>query len=585
MMAMARAEYGRKLIIQLLFVLLLVQFVSGKMTRHYSFHVRMKNVTRLCHTKPLITVNGKSPGPKIVVREDDRVIIKVHNHVKDNVSIHWHGIRQLRSGWADGPAYITQCPIQTGQTYTYNFTVTGQRGTLWWHAHISWLRASVYGAFIIYPKRNVPYPFPKPYKEVTMVLGEWWNTDTEKVINQSMITGGGPNVSDCYSINGHPGPLYNCTAFNDTFILNVVPGKTYLLRIINAALNDELFIAIANHTMTVVEADAVYTKPVTTNTIMIAPGQTTNVLLTASASDYKGKQFFILASPYATGQGTFDNSTLAGILSYSSHTEFNTSHLNSTTNFTNAIMPKLPVFNDTAFATNFTLKLKSLANAQYPALVPQTVDKKFYFTVSLGFNPCPKGQKCQGVNGTKFTASINNISFVMPTVALLQSHYTGKMKGVYKTNFPNNPPFPFNYTGNPPKNVTTPMNGTRVKVLPFNTTVQLVLQDTSIAGAESHPVHLHGFNFFIVGQGFGNYNETRDSPNFNLVDPVERNTAGVPSGGWVALRFRADNPGVWFMHCHLEVHTSWGLKMAWIVKNGKGPSQSILPPPPDLPVC
>ena len=117
------------------------------------------------------------------------------------------------------------------------------------------------------------------------------------------------------------------------------------------------------------------------------------------------------------------------------------------------------------------------------------------------------------------------------------------MKGVYKTNFPDKPLFPFNYTGNPPKNVTTPMNGTRVKVLPFNTTVQLVLQDTSIAGAESHPLHLHGFNFFVVGQGFGNYNETKDSPKFNLVDLVERNTAGVPAAGWLALRFRADNPG------------------------------------------
>lgn len=168
----------------------------------------------------------------------------------------------MRSGCADGPAYITQCPIQTGQAYVYNFTVTGQRGTLWWHAHISWLRASVYGAFIIYPKRHVPYPFPKPYKEVPMILGrhdymhhasdqtmflinfslfsgfrlinqwfllysyfidclssfyiagEWWNADTENVVNQAMQTGGGPNVSDCYTINGHPGPLYNCSAIN-----------------------------------------------------------------------------------------------------------------------------------------------------------------------------------------------------------------------------------------------------------------------------------------------------------------------------------------------------------------------------------
>lgn len=43
--------------------------------------------------------------------------------------------------------------------------------------------------------------------------------------------------------------------------------------------------------------------------------------------------------------------------------------------------------------------------------------------------------------------------------------------------------------------------------------------------------------------------------------------------------------GVWFMHCHLEVHTSWGLKMAWIVLDGKHPNQKLPPPPADLPQC
>jgi laccase len=56
-------------------------------------------------------------------------------------------------------------------------------------------------------------------------------------------------------------------------------------------------------------------------------------------------------------------------------------------------------------------------------------------------------------------------------------------------------------------------------------------------------LHLHGFNFFLVGQGFGNFNVSSDAPKFNLVDPVERNTVAVPSGGWVAIRFLADNPG------------------------------------------
>ncbi|KAG5095091.1 hypothetical protein JHK84_050679 [Glycine max] len=173
--------------------------------------IRHQNVTRLCHTKSMVTVNGQFPGPRIVAREGDRLLIKVTNHVSNNITIHWHGIRQLQSGWADGPAYVTQCPIQRGQSYVYNYTIVGQRGTLWWHAHISWLRSTLYGPLIILPKLNAQYPFAKPHKEVPIVFGEWWNADPEAVITQALQTGGGPNVSDAYTINGLPGPLYNCS--------------------------------------------------------------------------------------------------------------------------------------------------------------------------------------------------------------------------------------------------------------------------------------------------------------------------------------------------------------------------------------
>lgn len=83
-----------------------------------------------------------------------------------------HGVRQLRSGWADGPSYITQCPIRPGQSYAYDFRIVGQRGTLWWHAHFSWLRATLYGPLVILPPRGVPYPFPKPDRQVTLMLGK-----------------------------------------------------------------------------------------------------------------------------------------------------------------------------------------------------------------------------------------------------------------------------------------------------------------------------------------------------------------------------------------------------------------------------
>ncbi|KAM7270217.1 hypothetical protein ACFE04_029431 [Oxalis oulophora] len=477
-----------------------------------------------------------------------------------------HGIRQLRTGWADGPAYITQCPIPKGHNYVYNFTITGQRGTLFWHAHINWLRSTVHGAIVILPKRGVPYPFPNPHKEVVVVLGEWWKSDTEAVISEALKSGLAPNVSDAHTINGHPGPLTNCPS-QGGFTLPVENSKTYLLRIINAALNEELFFKIAGHKLTVVEVDATYVKPFKTETILIAPGQTTNVLLTTDQSSGK---YSVTASPFMdTPQIVVDNRTATATLHYSG------TLANSPTNIATP-----PPQNATTVANKFTNSLRSLNSKTFPAKIPQKIDHNLFFTVGLGINSCPS---CKAGNGSRIVAGINNVTFIMPTTALLQAHFF-KTTGVFTTDFPGNPPHGFNYTGKGPKNLQT-STGTKLYRLAFNSTVQLVMQDTGIVAPENHPVHLHGYNFFIVGKGVGNYNPNVDPKSFNLVDPVERNTVGVPSGGWVAIRFRVDNPGVWFMHCHLEIHTTWGLKMGFLVDNGKGPNQSLPPPPSDLPKC
>ncbi|KAJ8749735.1 hypothetical protein K2173_012286 [Erythroxylum novogranatense] len=531
--------------------------------RHYKFNVVMNNVTRMCSTKPIVTVNGMFPGPTIVAREDDTVLVKVVNHVNYNLSIHWHGIRQLRTGWADGPAFITQCPIQPGQVYTYNFTLTGQRGTLLWHAHILWLRATVHGGIVILPKRGVPYPFPAPHKEETIILGEWWKSDVEAVVNEAMKSGAAPNVSDAHTINGYPGSLASCPS-QGGFSLPVHSGKIYMLRIINAALNEELFFKIAGHQLTVVEVDATYVKPFKTDTILIAPGQTTNVLVNTNCSSGK---YLVAASPFMDSPITVDNKTATATLHYS-----------GTLASARTTLTTPPPQNATHIATNFAESLRSLNSKEYPAKVPLKIDSSLFFTVGLGVNPCATCPK-----GNRVVANINNVTFVMPKISLLQAHFFN-IKGVFTDDFPGNPPVQFNYTGAQPTNLQT-TKGTRLYRIPYNSTVQLVLQDTGMIAPENHPLHLHGFNFFEVGRGIGNFNPNQDPKKFNLVDPVERNTIAVPSGGWTAIRFRADNPGVWFLHCHLEVHTSWGLKMAFIVDNGKGPNESLLPPPPDLPKC
>ncbi|KAL6533069.1 high-affinity glucose transporter [Orobanche minor] len=549
--------------------------ITNAKVHYHDFVVQATPVKRLCKTRSTITINGMYPGPTLEVNNGDTLVVNVVNRARYNVTIHWHGVRQIRTGWADGPEFVTQCPIRPGGNYTYKFTIQGQEGTFWWHAHSSWLRATVYGALVVRPKEGDLYPFPKPKRETTLLLGEWWNANPIDVVRQASRTGGAPNLSDAYTINGQPGDLYNCSS-KDTIIIRTKSGETNLLRVINSALIQQLFLKVANHKLTVVGADASYVKPFTTSVIMLGPGQTTDVLITA---DQPATRYYIAARAYASAKGApFDNTTTTAIL------EYNSTPAPAKGVKTKPAMPIMPAFNDTATAAAFTKGFKSPKQVQVPA----NINHDLFFTLGLGLNTCPPGASrstCQGPNGTRLAASMNNVSFVLPSsFSLLQAHQQG-IPGVFTRDFPGNPPVQFDYTGNTSRSMWQPVRGTKVYTLKYGETVQVVLQGTSILTAENHPIHLHGYDFYVIAEGFGNFNPSRDTAKFNLVDPPLRNTASVPVGGWAVIRFVADNPGVWLMHCHLDVHITWGLGMAFLVENGVGELQTLEPPPKDLPLC
>ncbi|KAL6126800.1 hypothetical protein ACLB2K_074845 [Fragaria x ananassa] len=546
-------------------------------THNHEFVIQATPVKRLCKTHNSITVNGQFPGPTLEVNNGDTLVVKVTNKARYNVTIHWHGIRQMRTGWADGPEFITQCPIRPGGSYTYRFTIQGQEGTLWWHAHSSWLRATVYGALIIHPKQGDSYPFTKPKREQTLLLGEWWDANPIDVVRQATRTGAAPNVSDAYTINGQPGDLYKCSS-KDTVIVPIDSGETNLLRVINAALNQQLFFTVANHKLTVVSADASYTKPFTTTTLMLGPGQTTDVLITG---DQPPSRYYMAARAYFSAQNAqFDNTTTTAILEYESAPCSNCKNGPST----KPVMPPLPAYNDTNTASAFTTSFRSPRKVE----VPTDIDENLFFTIGLGLNNCPKNfpsSRCQGPNGTRFTASMNNISFVLPNnISILQA-FQQNIPGVVTSDFPANPPQQFDYTGNVSRSLWQPKSGTKGYRLNYGSRVQVVLQDTSIVTPENHPIHLHGYDFYVLAEGFGNFNAKTDTQKFNLVDPPMRNTVAVPVNGWAVIRFVADNPGAWIMHCHLDVHINWGLAMVFLVDNGVGKLQSVEPPPADLPLC
>ncbi|XP_041000731.1 laccase-12-like [Juglans microcarpa x Juglans regia] len=545
-------------------------------THHHKFVVQATPVKRLCKTHNSITVNGQYPGPTLEVNNGDTLVVKVTNKARYNVTIHWHGIRQMRTAWADGPEFVTQCPIRPGGSYTYRFTIQGQEGTLWWHAHSSWLRATVYGALIIRPKEGGSYPFPKPKRETPILLGEWWDANPIDIVREATRTGAAPNVSDAYTINGQPGDLYNCSS-KGTYIVPIDSGETNLLRVINAALNQPLFFKVANHKLRVVGADASYTKPFSTSVLMLGPGQTTDVLING---DQPSGRYYIAARAYASAPNApFDNTTTTAILEYKSAPCAAKNCAAS-----KPVMTSLPAFNDTATVTAFSNSFRSPNKVE----VPTEVDENLFFTIGLGLNKCPphfRARRCQGPNGTRFAASMNNVSFVLPSnISVLQAYQQG-IPGVFTADFPANPPLKFDYTGNVSRSLWQPVPGTKGYKLKYGSRVQVVLQDTSIFTPENHPIHLHGYDFYIIAEGFGNFNPKTDTAKFNLVDPPLRNTASVPVNGWAVIRFVADNPGAWLLHCHLDVHINWGLAMVFLVDNGVGELQTIEHPPADLPLC
>ncbi|XP_062158926.1 laccase-15-like isoform X2 [Alnus glutinosa] len=541
----------------------------------YDFVLREKNFTRLCNTKSMLVVNDSFPGPVIQVHKGDTVHVNVHNQGYYGVTIHWHGVKQPRNPWSDGPEYITQCPIQPGSNFTYEVIFSNEEGTLWWHAHSDWTRATVHGAIVVLPPIGSTYPFANPDEENILVLAAWYTGDLKELVDEALITGNDLPMSDAYTINGEPGDFCPCSKAT-TYHWMVDYSKTYLLRLVNVVMNAELFFAVAGHSLTIVGMDGHYVKPISTDYIMISPGQTMDVLLTANQSlglYYIAARHYSSEDPSVTA---FDYVNTTAVLQYRGNYTIPTSPDFPST---------LPSYLDFIAALNFTNRIRSLANKDYPVNVPLNITERMYITVSMNSLYCPT---CTGgLDDAIIATSMNNISWVNPSTTDVLHAYYRNISGVYTTDFPDYPPSYYNFTGDEfSENIDLTVQGSKVKVLNYGEAVEIVFQGTNVLkGSMNHPMHLHGYSFYVVGTGFNNFDNETDPKGFNLVDPPEVNTFGVPKKGWLAIRFVANNPGVWFWHCHFDRHLSWGMNTVFIVKNGGTTETSIRQPPVYMPSC
>ncbi|MER8546300.1 DUF4396 domain-containing protein [Mesorhizobium sp. M0684] len=144
--------------------------------------------------------NGQIPGPRIHIRQGDRVRINVTNGLPEETTVHWHGL--ILPNQMDGPAEITQAPIEPGQSYSYEFTAT-QHGSYFYHPHAKPDRTQalgLYGALIIDPAN--PADEVAADHDYVIQLQEW--LVREGLTYPSMpMDGGMPNF---FTINGKAYP-------------------------------------------------------------------------------------------------------------------------------------------------------------------------------------------------------------------------------------------------------------------------------------------------------------------------------------------------------------------------------------------
>ena len=164
--------------------------------------------------------NGQVPGPTLRLRKGDRVRINVTNRLPESTTVHWHGL--ILPNVMDGPAHVTQEPIENGELYRYEFTVV-QAGTYFYHSHDHVDRQQalgLYGALII--EDDVQDASLAADHEYTLQLQEWLLR--EGLTYPAMpMEGGMPNY---FTINGR--------AFPATDTIRMKVGETVKLRFVGS---------------------------------------------------------------------------------------------------------------------------------------------------------------------------------------------------------------------------------------------------------------------------------------------------------------------------------------------------------------
>ena len=251
-----------------------------------------------------VMINGTLPAPLIRLKEGQNVRLHVTNRLKEDTSIHWHGL--IVSFQMDGVPGVSFPGIRPGETFVYDFPVR-QSGTYWYHSH-SGMQEAVghYGPIVIDPAGLDPV---QADREHVIVLSDWSPLHPHVLLKRLKQMSGYFNMQkqtlagllagkdqsarerlQWGAMRMDPTDISDVTGSTYSFLVNghgtaenwtglFTPGERVRLRIINASAMTNFNVRLPGLPMTVVQCDGQHVQPVETDEFQIGVAETYDVVI------------------------------------------------------------------------------------------------------------------------------------------------------------------------------------------------------------------------------------------------------------------------------------------------------------------
>ncbi|MFV0210408.1 multicopper oxidase domain-containing protein [Empedobacter falsenii] len=522
----------------------------------YDLYVHDTIVNYSGKERKAIAVNGQIPMPTLEFTECDTAVIRVHNQLKEDTSLHWHGLWLPNK--EDGVPMLTQDGIKPGETFTYSFPII-QNGTHWYHSHSGYQeQIGMYGSMVLKKHANDP-TFRKGIDDlpvVNVMLSEWTDLNPRNI--QRMLH----NANDWAGIKkgstqsyaeaireGHFGTkiinewkrmlamdvsdvLYDkflINGANESQLKQFKAGDKVRLRISNGGASSYFWLRYAGGKITVVANDGNDVEPLDVDRLIIGVSETYDVVVTIPEEGISYE--FQATSEDRTGSASL--------------------FLGDGKKQLIEPLPKLKYFEGMKMM-NDMMNMDGSMNDMGMKMSLQQMDMN---TVMYPEITGESNKKTRKKNKESDHSAHGNSSSNIVTL-----NY-GMLKAPENTELPKDAPVKemrFELTGNMNRYVWSMDNKvlSEVDKIPVKKgeILRITLYNNSMM---RHPMHLHGFDFRVINKN-GAY-----SPLKNVLDimPMETNV----------IEFQANTEGDWFFHCHILYHMMAGMNRVFEVGDYQNP--------------